>query len=168
MSQFVLMHLGLVYIVTGSFIAGPVRRLLTAGRGPWAGVVRAFIYCPGCVGFWLGALEARLGSFETNLEPQVLVGALVGCGLGAIWASFTDHHKVMFHVEHPDAFHVSTTDDRTTTQEARPGDEPAGDRHAGPAGAGGRRSDDDAAGSEPNDAGRDGSDPTTPTDDEES
>lgn len=159
------MHLGLVYIVTGSFIGSPVRRLLTVSS---SGLLRrlaiAFIYCPGCTGFWIGALEARLGAFQTDLEPAWLVGGLVGCGLGAIWGSATQHHTTMFHVEHPEVFHgTGDDDDGTTTQEAGEGHEPAGDRHDRAADHGRRDDADDARSGE-----RPASDTdTTPTDDEE-
>lgn len=110
MLAWILFHLGLLYIVTASFIGAPFRMLaqrLTRGNV----VVRAFLYCGGCVGFWLGALEWRLWPEATReVAAGPLQLALMGCGLGALWAYFVPSAS--------EAAERETIDDEASTSEA--------------------------------------------------
>lgn len=86
--RWMLVHVGLLYLITEAAIASPIRRVLTLNLKP-SHLVVLFIYCPACCGFWLGGAEAWLG-FEGWSEGagwrNLLLHALAGMGLGAWWA----------------------------------------------------------------------------------
>lgn len=86
--RFVLVSLGVIYLVTeASIAAGP--RALIAKRSLFLG---SLLYCPACAGFWIGL---GLSFYETGLWPFLpitgwlyhLESAFVTMALGAIWSA---------------------------------------------------------------------------------
>ena len=52
--RFVLLSAGITYYLTQSFIFAPIRVALTHHLPEWALGLRYFVYCPACVGSWVG------------------------------------------------------------------------------------------------------------------
>lgn len=83
-----LLVVGWVYFITESAVFAPIRM----GFASTSPVCLTFIYCPGCTGFWVGAL---LGSFEvwpiTDTAGFWIIGssAIASMGLAATWSKLT-------------------------------------------------------------------------------
>lgn len=76
---FILMTIGLVYIVTQSSI-GHVPRMWLADGGT---LLEALIYCPACTGFWVGASLSWLGYW-----PSAIEAGIIACAVGATWGVY--------------------------------------------------------------------------------
>jgi hypothetical protein len=81
--QYGLTLVGLVYIVSQSFIFRPIRLLASNLR-----VLEVLIYCPSCTGFWVGLLLWKLGYYPFHVKIWLLEPGCVGCALGALWATY--------------------------------------------------------------------------------
>jgi hypothetical protein len=85
---FGLVHLGITYLICGSAIFAPLRILL-AKRSV---LVTALIYCPACVGFWIGLALAPI------CPAPIWQAPFIGLYLGYLNMSMSAYHR-----EHPNA-----------------------------------------------------------------
>lgn len=92
--RFVLVAAGLLYIINRSFIFGFVRMFL-AKLGGW--FFAALLYCPSCVGFWLGLALCRL--WPWGLEWYGLQSAFAVCALGSVCGVIWDDVLVQRELE---------------------------------------------------------------------
>ena len=81
--HYTLTLLGVVYIVAQSYIFRPVRILLSKIHVS----VAVLLYCPACLGFWVGLWLWKLGLYPFEVKLFVEPG-IVGCVLGAIWTTY--------------------------------------------------------------------------------
>ena len=78
--QWTLYLWGLIYLITQSTILSGPRVLLA--RGSW---VRAqFLYCPSCVGFWVGVSLMNYWPFSDGWSAT-LGSAVAATAMGRIW-----------------------------------------------------------------------------------
>lgn len=139
-----LAHVGATYILTESVIGAPLRLLLTRGlsRTPLV-IAISFLYCPGCVGFWLGILAGVFGitTFERpdGLEEftwgideripwvtrheavRVLLTGLAGAGLGALWGSVRGPYITQRLLDEQPSVRAGEDDDDAKAREASEG-----------------------------------------------
>lgn len=80
--RFVMLTLGLTYIVTQSSIFILLRLWLNAK----AQLLGTLIYCPACSGFWIGMVLGLLGAWPLPTILGPLDAAIAACGLMATWA----------------------------------------------------------------------------------
>ncbi len=92
--HFALLTLGITYIVTQSSIM-ILPRMWLASKSSLA---RTFIYCPACVGFWVGTGVELGGNF--GMHP--LQAGISACGLMATW-TLAFLHTSSWNLEQEDA-----------------------------------------------------------------
>lgn len=80
MLNYLLVALGLIYIVTGAALTRPIRVFVNS-LSPFLGTLHS---CPPCAGFWLGF---GLWPLYKTLWQNPLESALATCGVGALWAA---------------------------------------------------------------------------------
>lgn len=89
MIAFALVTIGITYGITASALLRPLRGLLVwaSGGSSWVAVL---LYCPACMGFWVGALLGAAG-----LWPEAVHGfsaawrsAFAAAALGALWSEY--------------------------------------------------------------------------------
>jgi hypothetical protein len=80
--QYGLTLIGIVYIVAQSYVFKNVRLLASNLK-----LLEVLVYCPSCVGFWVGLLLWKLGYYPFHVKA--LAGfepGIVGCAIGAVWS----------------------------------------------------------------------------------
>jgi hypothetical protein len=96
---FVLVHLGIVYIVTQSRLFALPRKALidlvklNYAKRPWGAVALGFpvavFICPPCFGFWVGGALQLLGYWPfAQVLYAPLEAAIAGCAIGATWGAW--------------------------------------------------------------------------------
>ncbi len=88
-ARFVLLEIGMVYFVTMSAIFAPARIVLARNS-----VLRALLYCPSCVGFWIGAALYLAGFYPFSghdFVQDIACSAFAGMAVANIW------HNWLFH-----------------------------------------------------------------------
>jgi hypothetical protein len=81
--QYGLTLVGIVYIVSQSYVFRPIRILASNLR-----LLGVLIYCPACTGFWVGLLLWKLGYYPFHVNQlHVFEPGIVGCALGALWGT---------------------------------------------------------------------------------
>jgi hypothetical protein len=86
MIEYVLLLLGVTYIITQSSILALVRQEIRA-RVPLLGVL---VSCPACAAFWIGAVFGACGLWPFAVRIAASVdSAVAACALGALWAQLT-------------------------------------------------------------------------------
>lgn len=90
---------GLIYLVSRSYIFGIVRvrigMLLTAAvqrahiSAELRGILRVLIYCPACIGFWIGVGATPLWPYDGFGQPlgSGIAAMLLGSLLAEYWTS---------------------------------------------------------------------------------
>ncbi len=82
--QYGLTLIGIVYIVSQSLIFKPIRLIVSS-----LGLLEVLIYCPSCVGFWVGLLLHWVGYYPFHVKGfWVVEPGIVGCAFGAIWSAY--------------------------------------------------------------------------------
>lgn len=88
--RFAILTAGCTYYVTQSFIFAPVRKIVSA----YAQRIRAyrvlyFMYCPACVGTWVGFVLGGLGIWplDTLFFPAWIEAAIAGCVINRLMPS---------------------------------------------------------------------------------
>lgn len=95
----VLLELGLVYLITESMIFSPLRMALARSSMFLAGL----LYCPACAGFWVGLALGLLGAWPEALlrsDLRLLEPAIAGVAVGALWGSW--HPNPAWALERPE------------------------------------------------------------------
>lgn len=90
--RWVLLNLSVIYLITTATIASPFRMAL-AKRSKF---LQSLIYCPACVGFWIGLafygywpLDGQvLGAVQSPTVYKILESGAAAMALGAIWANW--------------------------------------------------------------------------------
>lgn len=85
---------GLIYLISRSYIFGPLRsaigRLsLQYASLVWRNWVRILIYCPACIGFWIGVCATPLWPYDGFGRPlgSGIAAMLLGSLLAEYWSS---------------------------------------------------------------------------------
>lgn len=78
-AHYSLIVLGLIYLVTEAVITKPLR-MVVADLHP---LLAVFVYCPACVGFWVGLAAMQLWPYTS----RVFESAIAGCAIGALWGA---------------------------------------------------------------------------------
>lgn len=82
--QYGLTLIGIVYIVSQSYIFRPIRIIASYLR-----LLGVLIYCPSCTGFWVGLLLHYAGYYPFHVKGfGVVEPGIVGCALGAVWGVY--------------------------------------------------------------------------------
>ena len=80
----VLVNLGILYFISESVLFGTVRMWIATGGA----LLRSLIYCPACLGFWLGAFQGPVnGPFQAFAWWEASIGTgLLLMAIGALWS----------------------------------------------------------------------------------
>jgi hypothetical protein len=82
--HYMLLLLGLVYLITQSVIMAPLRKLLT--RVP---LLLTLVYCPACTGFWVGVMLGSTGLWPFGEVLFIPIESGIGaCAIGALWGEY--------------------------------------------------------------------------------
>jgi hypothetical protein len=100
MLHYMLLLLGITYVITQSVIGMPLRKLVSkAGTVPMI-----LIYCPACTGFWVGLILGALGHWPLQPWYSATVEAgITSCALGAVWGEYGPSTNV-FEIEQGDRY----------------------------------------------------------------
>jgi hypothetical protein len=98
----ILVVLGLTYIVSESAIFMAIRIWLASVGGPYA---ETLVYCPACTGFWAGVFVGILGKFHVVAEipsgDAVFWMPFASCAIGALYGHFRGDHPTYEAYEAP-------------------------------------------------------------------
>ena len=106
LANFILITLGMIYVVTQSkltklprtqLIAATIAAVTSlnlapgpiyAARALALGFLAAVLVCPPCFGFWAGAAAGLLGYWPAPVHYAPVEAGLAGCALGALWGTY--------------------------------------------------------------------------------
>jgi hypothetical protein len=113
MIEFALVALGITYGITGSYIMAGVRQLLVRASGD-SGMFAVLLYCPACMGFWIGALLGAAGLWPQDVSTFTAIwrAAFASTALGALWSHYGP--LANFQVEQP---HLTADEDEHVESE---------------------------------------------------
>jgi hypothetical protein len=107
MLVFILISLGITYVITNSFVLYGIRRLLISltGNTLWVAVL---LYCPACMGFWVGAALGAGGMWPepVSMLQAIWRAAFAAAAVGALWSEYGP--KSQFESEQPQFFNAPT------------------------------------------------------------
>jgi hypothetical protein len=89
--HWVLIVAGLIYLVSRSYIFGAIRMRIgmLLQHSSWRSFVRVMIYCPACIGFWIGVGATPLWPYDGFGQPlgSGIAAMLLGSLLAEHWTS---------------------------------------------------------------------------------
>lgn len=90
MIEFALVAMGITYVITTSYIMVPIRQLLVRASGDSFDFA-VLLYCPACMGFWVGVLLGAAGLWPerdvVGLNAAWRAG-FAATALGALWSQY--------------------------------------------------------------------------------
>jgi len=109
---YVVMGLAIVYVMTRSAIAAPLRRVLVppgtaTGDRPVYLFATTLIYCPSCFGFWTGVALGHLFPITSGITAlDIFVSGCFTMVVAGAWMHFIDPGagEAIIQAEHPELF----------------------------------------------------------------